>query len=972
MVEEAIDVAVISEPNRNKMKNQKYHLDKNVDVAIIIYGQNIIVHKNGSGEGFTWVDLGSFVLYGCYISPNITNEQYDEYLTKLRDDMSTHRNEIIVCGDLNARSPLWGDTCETPRGSRLMDFIYENNYIILNKGNIPTWTRGTSSSILDITFSSASIAKQVSNWHVCEEMENLSDHRNIMFKVETAPKANKQNDVIKRYGWKINEVGLSKLPDVFTTYLEKYNTCTTPEQLGEIITKSLDSTFCRHSFNNEKKKPVFWWTSEIRDQRRTCIAKRRMVTRAHKHMNSLDAMSIERIEIEAKAEKKKLHQLIKSAKNKAWAALCEEVENDIWGKGYQIVTKKCYKQKGPLLSKTAMLNEVNKLFPRHEPYCWKRVEIDESTIDEFTTDEIRYAVMKLKNKKAVGPDGIPSEAVKSIATKHIEIIRTVYNNILKKCLFPTIYKQARLVLLPKNQKPGETVATYRPLCIINTLAKLYEHLVHNRLTTEITERGDLSNAQYGFRKGKSTIHAMQEVKGIAEKCKSYAYKNRRLCLLTTLDIKNAFGSAPWAGIVAAIENKKVNQYIINIIKSYLHQRELFVTPDCGYWITAGVPQGSVLGPILWNVYFDEVLRMKMSQDVQVIGYADDLAVVVTGKRVVDVVDDTAHAVQQIEDKLGDMQLELAKQKTQIIMLSDRRQTEITQINICGQTTDMSRYTKYLGVIFDRNMTFKDHAVMATAKAERMAMALCRLMPNFGGPTLAKRKMLYLVAESVMLYGAPIWIDILKNKKYKNIYLKTQRRLLIRMGRAYRTTSVEALQVILGVPPLDLKIEERADVARNKEKALAKEDTIKSWQARWDALSSKAQWTKTLIPNIQTWVTKASSRNELQNHYFVQFLTGHGCFGTYLEKIKKQEVNKCWYCDDIDTPEHTVIHCQQWSTDRNALFTKINTILTSNNIIEIIMGDETKGNLIAQYVTNIMKEKLNYEQKQKQTQRTQDT
>lgn len=143
-------------------------------------------------EGFAWIDLDSLVLY---VSANITNEQYDEYLTRLG---AIHRNGILVRADLNARSPLWGDTWKTPRGFRLADFIYENNYVILNRSNVPTWTRGSSSSILDIAFCSVYIAEKVPNWHACEKMEILSDHRNIILDVELVRKTNEQMKTRKR------------------------------------------------------------------------------------------------------------------------------------------------------------------------------------------------------------------------------------------------------------------------------------------------------------------------------------------------------------------------------------------------------------------------------------------------------------------------------------------------------------------------------------------------------------------------------------------------------------------------------------------------------------------------------------------------------------------------------------------------------------------------------------------------------
>ncbi|KAJ8934774.1 hypothetical protein NQ314_013200 [Rhamnusium bicolor] len=87
------------------------------------------------------------------------------------------------------------------------------------------------------------------------------------------------------------------------------------------------------------------------------------------------------------------------------------------------------------------------------------------------------------------------------------------------------------------------------------------------------------------------------------------------------------------------------------------------------------------------------------------------------------------------------------------------------------------------------------------KTERTIMALSRLMPNIRGQTTSKLKILGSVAHSVMLYAAPTWEKAMRNKKYKNMLIKLLRRLAIRVGSAYRTISMEPIQVITGIKPI---------------------------------------------------------------------------------------------------------------------------------------------------------------------------
>lgn len=133
------------------------------------------------------------------------------------------------------------------------------------------------------------------------------------------------------------------------------------------------------------------------------------------------------------------------------------------------------------------------------------------------------------------------------------------------------------------------------------MGKLLEQIVANRLRKEIEEKGGLAAAQCGFVERKSTITALQTVVDIAEKEMKKTLKTRGLCVLITLDIKNAFNTASWAHIINELTERGISTYLRNIIMSYFKDREIIDEGEKVTKITRGVPQGSVLGPLLWNV-----------------------------------------------------------------------------------------------------------------------------------------------------------------------------------------------------------------------------------------------------------------------------------------------------------------------------------------------------------------------------------
>ncbi|KAJ8965134.1 hypothetical protein NQ314_004359 [Rhamnusium bicolor] len=130
-------------------------------------------------------------------------------------------------------------------------------------------------------------------------------------------------------------------------------------------------------------------------------------------------------------------------------------------------------------------------------------------------------------------------------------------------------------------------------------------------------------------------------------------------------------------------------------------------------------------------------------------------------------------------------------------------------------------------------------------------------------------------------------EIAAKLRYRTMLEGVQRRMLLRVGSAYRTTSTVALQVITGVIPIDLMVEERRylhEMGNGQELAIrkaARERTLNLWQRRWELNEEKGQWTKRLIPDLRPWVT---CRHRRVDFYISQFLTAHGSFGVYTQRL----------------------------------------------------------------------------------------
>jgi len=348
-------------------------------------------------------------------------------------------------------------------------------------------------------------------------------------------------------------------------------------------------------------------------------------------------------------------------------------------------------------------------------------------------------------------------------------------------------------------------------------------------------------------------------------------------------------------------------------------RELLVGESDCLPITCGVPQGSVLGPTLWNLFYDGVLRLPVPNRIKLVAFADDIAVVAVAHNA-ELIEQLANPVlSMICEWMTENGLQLAPEKSECVVLTRKYKFRDSVLHINGCTVVVKKAVSYLGVQLDTRLSFGDHVSSVTMGAKKAALALGRLMPNVGGPAQCKRSLLMSVVHSRLLYGAVVWADEVQHvAKFKNLMLQSQRCAALRVARCYRTVSDMAALVLERMPPATLQaaVRKRAAELKSRGEVLTarqkEEDTVGQWQAMWDA-STKAVWTKLLIPDLRRWWSQGP--REISFH-MAQVLTGHGCFQGYLWKRKRAANPGCVHCPAVfDDAEHTVFYCPFWEAAR---------------------------------------------------------
>jgi hypothetical protein len=735
------------------------------------------------------------------------------------------------------------------------------------------------------------------------------------------------------------------------------------------ITVACDFALRRLTPSPPGKPPAYWWNAEIASKRRDCVAAKRAKTRCiakvhRRRARGQNSVSEEEAAIATNAiykeARKGLKYAIAQSKSRCWNELLATIDSDPWGKPYKLVARKL---QGPSPTSKMECESVRRitdvLFPLHQPMTTQVLQATEMP-PPFTIEEVNIAVERAKRKNtAPGMDNINGKIINVVHQICPAMLLGLYNQCVKEGVVPSGWKRARVILLKKGNKPEGEPSSYRPICLLNVLGKIFESLLVARLHEHIGSKGGLSPNQFGFTKQVGTDDAVRKLQETI--FSEINYPSAKFCVAISLDIKNAFNSIGWNEVMMALNHAEVPMYIKKVLQDYFSGRSAETTAGdqkVEIQVSCGVPQGSVIGPFLWNLAYDRVLRLQLPSGSSLIGFADDTLVISSGKTIPDLERITNETLALVSDEIKDIGLTLAVSKTEAVVFTNKYKYDVPRIVLDGQVIQLKSEMKYLGIVVERSLLFKVHIEEAARKAEKMANALGRLMPNLGGPKESRRKLFVSITMSILLYGAPSWAETMSLvPKNKTIVNRVQRKALLRGICGYRTISETATNILSGVPPADLLAEERSAMFNERRSATRcqpspRAATMKRWKERI-AEAKTGGWTKRLISDVDMWCGK---KGDLDYHT-TQILSGHGCFGVYLHKINKEVSDMCHHCDlGPDSAEHTVVECPAWDEERRQLGHVTGNTVTVDNLVPTMLDCPANWQAVKVFARAVMSKK----------------
>ena len=840
--------------------------------------------------------------------------------------------------------------------------------------------------MVDVTFTTPALAARISDWRV-DLTESLSDHRYIRFNVREVtalrPAPSSMPSPFPR--WALSR--LDKCLAREAAFLQDWS-CpavdddvdTAAAQLRKSLTEVCDFSMPR-SRRPDPRHAVYWWSVEIEGLRAACRTARKAYQRCRRRRRR-DEGEETRLYDAYREARRVLKRAIGEAKDRARSEMLEGLNSDPWGRPFKAARAQL-RPIGPPLTETlqpAFLGEVVRvLFPARtedfSPPVMAPPEAEEATFPPpppVTAEELGAVVRQLRAKKtAPGPDGVPARV---LAISFLELgdrFRSLYDRCLAVGRFPRSWKVGQLVLLHKEGKPTDSPSAYRPIVLLDEAGKMLEKIVASRLVEHLGGSGpNLSEAQYGFRAGRSTIDALACLRSLT----GAASERGMGVMVVSLDIRNAFNSLPHAVIIEALRYFRVPLYLRRLVANYLSEREVVYVDGAGqvrrHPVMSGVPQGSVLGPLLWNIGYDWVVRGALLPGMSVICYADDTLITARGKTFRDAARLAEVGSSLVVGRIALLGLDVSLAKTEALYFPRPRERSPsgTTIRVGGVEVGVGSELRYLGLTLDPRWHFGPHLRGMASRVLRAADALGRLLPNLGGPGTKCRLLYAGILRSMALYGAPIWAPSLWRTENVRDLRRPQRAIAQRVARAYHSVGFDAACALAQSPPWELEAEVLAVVyewtaakraagepvcpmEREAARREAKEVLVRRWARDLASASFSRRVAEALAPVLDRWLERPHG---FLSFRMVQVMSGHGCFGVYLHRIRREESPGCHHCGAVeDTAHHTLVVCQSWAPQRCALIARIGTDLTLPTIVSKILEREEAWTAFAGFCEEVM-------------------
>ncbi|CAH1258394.1 Hypp2004 [Branchiostoma lanceolatum] len=460
--------------------------------------------------------------------------------------------------------------------------------------------------------------------------------------------------------------------------------------------------------------------------------------------------------------------------------------------------------------------------PNHHPPRAKLPKAD-ATISEgtshftrpFSMDDLRNAIKDMKNNKAAGLDDILCEQIKHFGPLALQWLLDMLNQSLSTNRIPKIWRKSRVIALLKPGKDPSIPKNYRPISLLCHTYKLFERLILNRIAPLVDEL--LIPEQAGFRPGKSCTGQLLNLTQYIED----GYEKGLITGAVFVDLSAAYDTVNHRILTKKLFEITKDVRLTELIQNLLSNRRFFVdlNGNRSRWRRQknGLPQGSVLAPMLFNIYTND---QPVHPDTRRFLFADDLSISAQGRTFKEVETTLSNALTVLTPYYAANHLRANPDKTQMSVFHLKNREANRQLRVCWQGKWLSSTSKpvylVLGVTLDRTLSYKNHILNTKMKVGARNNILKKLAnTHWGADASTVRATALGLCFSTAEYAAPVWCRSTHTTKLDPVLNSACRAV----SGCLRPTRVDDLYLLCGIAPPHI----RRAVAAQREKLKQESD-----------------------------------------------------------------------------------------------------------------------------------------------------
>ena len=391
----------------------------------------------------------------------------------------------------------------------------------------------------------------------------------------------------------------------------------------------------------------------------------------------------------------------------------------------------------------------------------------------ITEEELSKSFLCLKNNKSSGLDDLNVNVIKKCFHEIKFPLLHIFNTSLSTGIFPDELKMAKVLPIYKKGNKN-TMSNYRPISILPCFSKVLEKVVYNRLYDYITKNDIFYKKQFGFQKNNSTFHA---ILSLTDSILS-SFENNEFVLGIFIDLAKAFDTVNHQILLDKLQNYGVKSNMIKWFKSYLSKRKQCVSYEnvrsVFKKIKCGVPQGSILGPLLFLLYINDLpASSKLSE---LILFADDTNIFYSHRNIKDLFKTVNSELSQINEWFKANKLSLNVDKTNFTLFhkesqSDNLPLKLPTLYLNDIKIKREKFIKFLGVYIDEHINWKRHIDFIDKKVSKTLGILYRVRKLLNVDCL---KLLYFsFMHSHLSYANIAWAST-NQRKTRKLYIKQKK------------------------------------------------------------------------------------------------------------------------------------------------------------------------------------------------------